>query len=194
MARVLVTGMSGTGKSTVLARLAVRGHLTVDADEEGWSQELTAADGQREQLWRADWMDTLLAGDRRGHLFIGGCASNQGSFYDRLDAVVLLSVPVDVLLRRLASRATNDFGKDPEERGRILRDLAEVEPLLRATATIELDTRRPLDEIVDAIEAIAASCRAHRHAPKRSEDGGRSSAGASQYVAERSIRDGSGAG
>jgi hypothetical protein len=33
---VLVTGMSGTGKSTVLAELRRRGHLTVDTDDDGW--------------------------------------------------------------------------------------------------------------------------------------------------------------
>jgi hypothetical protein len=36
MARVLVTGMSGTGKTTVLAELRRRGRLTVDTDDDGW--------------------------------------------------------------------------------------------------------------------------------------------------------------
>jgi dephospho-CoA kinase len=154
--RVLVTGMSGTGKSTVLRQLSERGHQIVDLDDEGWSQEFPTADSlSREQLWREDRMDALLADTSRGLLFVAGCASNQGKFYDRFDAVVLLSVPVEVLLERLAFRDTNAFGKDPAERERILQDLAEVEPLLRATATAELDTRRPLDEVVDAIEEFA---------------------------------------
>jgi GTPase SAR1 family protein len=37
MARVLVTGMSGVGKTSVLAELARRGHLTVDTDYDGWT-------------------------------------------------------------------------------------------------------------------------------------------------------------
>jgi hypothetical protein len=97
VARVLITGMSGTGKSTVLVHLAERGHQVVDADDEGWSHEVPTADGlSREQLWREDRMDALLAGEPSGSLFIAGCASNQGRFYDRFDAVVLLSVPVEV--------------------------------------------------------------------------------------------------
>jgi dephospho-CoA kinase len=38
MKRVNITGMSGTGKSTVVAALAARGHNAVDADESGRSE------------------------------------------------------------------------------------------------------------------------------------------------------------
>lgn len=160
MARVLLTGMSATGKSSILAELRTRGHRTVETDDEAWSYERATPGGlSREQLWWEDRMAALLGDDSPGLLFVAGCAGNQGAFYDRFDAVVLLSVPVDVLLRRLASRTTNRFGKRATERARILADLAEVEPLLRATATVELDTRRPLLEVADAIEALAREAR-----------------------------------
>jgi thymidylate kinase len=81
--------------------------------------------------------------------------ANQGKFYDRFDAVVLLSVPVDVLLHRIESRSSNDFGKSPDERARILQDLEAVEPLLRRTARFEIDTNRPLADVVDAVELVA---------------------------------------
>ena len=141
MARVLLTGMSGTGKSSVLLKLAQRGYAVVDVDDEGWSDEHPTADGLgREQLWREDRMAALLAEYADRSLFVAGCASNQGRFYDRFDVVVLLSVPVEMLVERLATRESNAFGKDPADKERILGDLAEVEPLLRATATAEIDT------------------------------------------------------
>jgi dephospho-CoA kinase len=37
--RILVTGMSGTGKSSALAELERRGFRTVDTDEPGWTVE-----------------------------------------------------------------------------------------------------------------------------------------------------------
>jgi dephospho-CoA kinase len=37
MSRVLVTGMSGAGKSTVLGELRRRGLLAVDTDDPGWA-------------------------------------------------------------------------------------------------------------------------------------------------------------
>ena len=71
------------------------------------------------------------------------------------DAVVLLRAPADVILERVATRETNEFGKRDVERDRILNDLAKVEPLLRAGATAEIDTRAPLGEVVDALERMA---------------------------------------
>jgi dephospho-CoA kinase len=152
MAKVLVTGMSGTGKSSVLRALAERGHRVVDTDEDEW--RVWVDDGWN---WREDAVDALLAGHEHGHLFIAGCHTNQGLFYDRLDAVVLLSAPAEVLLARIDARADNPYGKSDQERELVLRDLAEVEPLLRATASAELDATEPLDEVADRLEAIAAA-------------------------------------
>ena len=156
MTRVLITGMSGTGKSTAIAELARRGHRVVDTDLSAWSIEVASPDESgTEQLWREDAMDALLARHVTGWLFVAGCASNQGSFYDRFDAVVLLSVPREVMLQRIATRSTNPFGKDAHEQQRILADLEAGEPLLRATSTVEIVTTIPVTKVVDALESIA---------------------------------------
>ncbi len=156
MTRVLITGMSGTGKSTALAELARRGHRVIDADLSAWSIDVPSPDGSgTEQLWREDAMDALLARHVTGWLFVAGCASNQGSFYDRFDAVVLLSAPREVMLQRIAIRSTNSFGKSAHERQRILVDLEAVEPLLRASSTAEIVTTIPVTKVVDAIESVA---------------------------------------
>ena len=157
---VLVTGMSGTGKSAALAELGRRGHQVVDTDCGGYSEEVPSSDaGGWEQLWREDRIEALLDGHDDGVLFISGCVSNQGKFYPRFDAVVLLTAPTNVILERVASRESNAFGKRDAERDRILHDLATVEPLLRAGATTEIDTRAPLDEVVDGLESIADAVR-----------------------------------
>jgi len=151
--RVLVTGMSGTGKSTVLALLAARGHRVVDLDDPGWSFEQPGPDGDLEQLWDEGRVAALLAEPATTPLVLAGCAGNQGRFYDRLDAVLLLDAPEHVMLERIAGRTGNPFGKDPAERARILADTAAVLPLLRRTSTAVIDATQPPAAVADAVEA-----------------------------------------
>ena len=151
---VLVTGMSGTGKSTVLAELARRGHRVVDTDDAGWVTDVPTPDGP-EPMWDLERMRALLDGHRAGWLFVSGCVANQGAVYDRFDSVVLLSAPVEVIFARVADR-TNPFGSRPENRAKIAGDLAAFEPLLRAGADYEIVTTAPLAEVVAALERVAA--------------------------------------
>jgi shikimate kinase len=151
MTAILVTGMSGTGKTTALAELARRGHRTVDTDYGGYS--VTAPDGQ---LWIADRITALLDTHPPAEtLFLAGCVANQGAFYPRFNAVVLLSAPLDILLARVTTRATNPYGRTPSQQAEIATNLSTVEPLLRRGATTELDARRPPAELADQLEAIA---------------------------------------
>jgi dephospho-CoA kinase len=149
--RVLVTGMSGTGKSTVLTELERRGFAVVETDVAPWS-EWSEEDGGF--VWREELIEELLDREYETTLYISGTVSNQGRFYPRFDAVVLLSAPSDVLLSRIESRTTNEFGKSSEERERIIRDIAQVEPLLRATATHEVDATQPVAAVVAELVAI----------------------------------------
>ncbi|MGH3935558.1 MAG: AAA family ATPase [Pseudonocardiaceae bacterium] len=152
---MLITGMSGTGKSTAVRKLGKRGHRVVDTDTDLWSRWVTLPDGSADWVWREDAMTELLTGHERGTLFVAGCKSNQPKFYPLFDHVALLSAPAEVLLARIAARTTNTYGKTPEERARILRHLAEIEPLLRNSATIEIDASAPLNDVVRQLEELS---------------------------------------
>ena len=156
-AAILVTGMSGVGKSTTLGELGRRGYNIVDTDDEGW---IHVVDG--EPLWHEPLIAALLSQPRDKPLFVQGTVANQVHFYGGFDAVVLLSAPAEVVLDRLERRTNNPFGKTPAERERIAADTAHVEPLLRQAATHEIDTSRPLDEVVAALIDIAHNPRPGR--------------------------------
>ena len=165
MKRVLVTGMSGTGKSTVIATLAARGYKAVDADDGEWSEWANVPGDDepgassdpnwvwrtKDWMWREDRVQRLLATEDAGVLFVGGCAPNQGKFYAQFDHAVLLSAPAAVLVERLATRTTNSYGKHPDEVARVLGHLQTVEPRLRRSASLEVDTSAPLDQVVETI-------------------------------------------
>lgn len=151
MRRVLVTGMSGTGKSSALAALSRGGFDVVDTDEPGWTEWSDSEDGY---VWREHRIAQLLDREDGPTLYVSGTVSNQGRFYHRFDAIVLLSAPAEVLLRRIEDRTTNPYGKSPQERELILHHLAEVEPLLRRTCTHEIDASRPLADVVAQLAAL----------------------------------------
>lgn len=144
MARVLVTGMSGVGKSTLLERLAAVGHHVVDSDYGGW----VASDG----LWDLDRMSREL----RAHdsIVVAGTVENQGALYHLFDHVVLLSAPFEVLHERVTIRTTNPYGRSVRDRAEITENLRLVEPLLRAGASAEFDATRPVEELIDELEAL----------------------------------------
>ncbi|MBB2894071.1 NUDIX domain-containing protein [Flexivirga oryzae] len=144
MSRVLITGMSGAGKTTLLDELARRGHSTVDTDYDGWE----LADG----TWDAPRMAGLLA--THDTIAVSGTVRNQGDFYDRFEHVILLSAPVPVLLERVAIRTNNPYGNSAAERAEIAGYVETVEPLLRRTATLELDGRRGISELADMVEGL----------------------------------------
>lgn len=146
MKRVLLTGMSGTGKSSVVRSLVARGYKAVDTDD-GWCEPLP--DGR--QQWRETAIANLLATEDADVLFVAGCEENQGRFRSEFDHIILLSAPAEVLRERLAIRTSNPFGKAPEELSRVLDDLATTEPLLRRVADHEVRTTMPLNEVVDTV-------------------------------------------
>jgi shikimate kinase len=136
--------MSGAGKSTVLAELRRRGSHTVDTDYDGWVRpDLT---------WDEPRMRLLL--DRHPDVVVSGVVENQARFYDSFAHIVLLSAPLEVLLQRVTQRTENPYGKRPNEREEIARYVQSVQPLLRMGATAELDARRPVAELADAIEQL----------------------------------------
>lgn len=154
MTRLLLTGLSGVGKTTVLTELGCRGHRVVETDLDGWTADVAGPGEEPDHRWDEERMSALLA--TTADAVVAGCVTNQGRFADRFDAVVLLSAPVEVMLARIAGRSGNPYGKDPVERDRILAQVHTVEPRLRGSATVEVRTDRPLAEVVAAVEAVLA--------------------------------------
>jgi dephospho-CoA kinase len=150
---VLVTGMSGTGKSTALHVLGERGFEVVDTDEPGWTVWSEREGGY---LWREERIEELLFREQGTVLYVSGTVSNQVRFYPRFDAIVLLAAPAEVLLRRITDRTTNTYGKTAAERELILRHIAEVEPLLRAGCTHELDATQKIEQVVAQLIEIGS--------------------------------------
>jgi shikimate kinase len=169
MKRVLITGMSGTGKSAVIQELTAQGYLAHDLDTPEWSQwidvdpsdALTPSQG-RDWVWQEDRIRALLSVSGDGTLFISGCAENMRQFYPLIDTVILLSAPAATLMDRLAARPIGSYGHTAEERGKVAVLTSTIEPLLRNSADYEIDTRRPIRATVDEVLRLASRSEGQR--------------------------------
>jgi dephospho-CoA kinase len=155
--------MSGNGKSTLITALTARGYKAIDLDTDEWSQWVPLADSERVKLtdsaqasiwdtqdwvWREDRVERLLAVEDADILFVSGTAANQGRFRERFDHIILLSAPKDVIVERLTTRTNSSYGKDPNELARVLKQVDTVEPLLRKSATFEVDTSASISDVL----------------------------------------------
>jgi hypothetical protein len=149
--RVLLTGMSGTGKSTLVQELRRRGYAAYDADDDGFSEP--RADGR--WGWRADAVASLLAQIPDGDLlFFAGCSEEQIEL--PFDYRVVLTVPNGEIVLRLSTRTSNAYGHSPEELQQVLTDLEHIEPPLRRSADLVLSTSAPVAEVADRLLAHVA--------------------------------------
>jgi len=163
--RILLTGMSGTGKSTVTGELVTRGFKAVDADSDEFSEWVESigdsdafgppVEAGRDWVWREDRIQDLLSAEDADVLFVSGCAENMGKFLPQFDLIILLSAPAGVLIERLRTRTNNSYGKRPGEVDRVLDLVETVEPLLRRAARYEIDTSAPLEDVVATLLRLA---------------------------------------
>lgn len=156
--RVLITGMSGTGKTAVISELKARGFAAIDLDTPDWSHwvkassadALTPTEG-KDWVWQEERVQALLSAPLDRLLFVSGCAENMHRLYPLIDRIILLSAPLDVIMARLEERSADGYGHTETERAKIAQLFATIEPLLRQAAHHEIDTSGPVANTVDRI-------------------------------------------
>jgi len=161
MKAILITGMSGTGKSTVILDLQARGYKAIDLDNDPFSIWVDAEEDPaypdnevrpgKDWVWDEERVRELLATRDTELLFVSGCASNMSKFYSSFAHVVLLTAPASTIVERLQTREGNIYGRSPEELERVLRLQQTIEPLLREKADLEIDTSTPHPSTAESI-------------------------------------------
>jgi energy-coupling factor transporter ATP-binding protein EcfA2 len=124
----LVTGHSGSGKSTLARALQSSGHYAVSTDRDDYLCAWTDASGDPvtrpdqpsldwlancRWVWRRDRLDQIIAAAREHDppsVWLCGWAANQVDFIDVFDAVYLLDIDEQTMLRRVGNESRgNDF-------------------------------------------------------------------------------------
>lgn len=162
-ARTLITGMSGTGKSSVIAALRHSELEAHDLDADEFSHWVpcegnpTGARDGFDWLWNELKLGQLLRREREGPLFVAGCASNMGGFLKAFDRIVLLTASPEALSMRIQTRTSGNYGKLETEWRQILENMQTFEPRLRRIASHIVDTDLPLAAVVGRVREIGCA-------------------------------------
>ena len=170
MALIYITGMVGTGKSTVSEELNKRGFESHDADEEGfnyWFNRKTHNIAKNLSKYKVhtpsfhkkyEWLmirskvEELHKRAQDKIIFLCGVTGNENDMSDLFAREIELIIDENTLKHRLSTRISNDFGKAPFELELVLGWYKSLTP-----RTLTIDASQSLDKVVDEILKIANS-------------------------------------
>lgn len=171
MKKILITGVSGTGKSALSEKLADMGYVAYDTEEiEGLYKMVNKETGEEITDWdnsdssaveKRDWicdtkmLEKLIAKEKEDIVFYCGAASNIDEVIPLFDKVILLTASERIIRKRLFSRVSNDFGNVKEIQDLIIgwKDWWENE--LKEKGAIIVNAEKDLNKV--ATEVIKKS-------------------------------------
>ncbi len=164
MGQYLVTGRSGSGKSTIAKALQERDYTCFDGDKVSglarWENLSTGEPAEVDHTGYVDYnkvgwnwseasLDALL--NAYPDMILCGSASNQLGFHGRFDKVFVLVLDETTQSQRILSRTANGYGKDPAMLKQILHDQQTFVAQAIELGAIAIDAKQPLDLIVEDI-------------------------------------------
>jgi len=165
MPAYLITGVPGTGKSTIAKELTKRGFNAYDTDMVGLAELRDRKTDRLMELspdepidlnryawnWDKEKLRRILNGN--GPVFLCGEASNQEEFYESFDHIFVLSIDEVILKYRLATRNVegHEYGKHPEELRHVLNVYKEFKQRLVSKGAAPVDSTKPVNKILKEI-------------------------------------------
>jgi len=170
---IYITGISGSGKSTVCEELKRRGYKAYDTDHDGIaffyhndtgeavtkhvSAEERTPEWRLKHTWKAKREDVekLTVEAKDNLVFLCGVTSNDADeLWDLFDHVFALTLNEEILKHRINNRTNSDSGKNPHELANLIRwQQTASEDYEKLGATL-IDATQPLADVVDEIIRI----------------------------------------
>ena len=168
---ILITGISGTGKSTISDKLNQMGYKAYDMDSHPGlfsmidkKTKKPVVDHNNEDIEKVvgmDWicdktkLKSIIEDESNELAFYCGSASNLEEILRFFDTIILLKVDELVMRQRLTSRTENDFGKTSEIQDWIMTWKDWWENDMQQKGAIDVDTNKSIDVVVaDIIKKV----------------------------------------
>jgi len=164
--KYFITGISGTGKTTIANELNKKGLYSIDADywEFGlcsWKNKETKQKAHFEygigreflknNAWYCDVEKLKKLMDVNNDVVVVGLLENQNEFLNLFDKIFLLKCSEKTFFERIDNRTTNSFGKDPSEKEHILNFYKDFEEDLINRGAIIINCEKSINNVVDEI-------------------------------------------
>lgn len=153
----LIDGVSGSGKTKVCEELIKRGYYAIDADEKlaGFIDPKTGLptdDHSSENWhWEKEKFNSMIKEANGQDIFICGGAINKPDFLHHFTKIFTLNLDDETLIKRLAERADNEYGKQPEEVAFQLKENHLTLQYSKERDTTLIDATKPINEVVGEI-------------------------------------------
>jgi dephospho-CoA kinase len=165
MNKFYVTGVSGTGKTTIARELHSRGIKTINIDGVSnlccWKNK---SDGKRvdyeaildekfinshDWVCDAEMLKKIINSDDR--IVVFGIASNQNDYLSFFDKVILLQCKPETFIKRVSERKDNDFGKDKTAQQYILAMFTKFENDLLEKGAVSVNADGSIEDVAQAV-------------------------------------------
>ena len=170
---ILITGVSGTGKTSLSRKLNEIGYKAYDMDDypglftmfdkRTGKPVVNHNNADLEKVDAMDWVcDTeklrsLIASEPADMAFYCGNASDMDTILPFFDSVILLKIGEKAMRHRLTNRTENDFGRTPEIQDWIMKWKHLYENEMEEKGAVIVDAHKSVDEVAQEVIRIAKS-------------------------------------
>lgn len=170
--KVLLTGVAGTGKSTIIKALNDKRIVSLDLhDIPGlffWQNKQTKEKAQYAPVESKDWFDTVdrlcdvprlkeILSQYNNVIAAGTTSgSNQEEFLSLFDKIILLQADPETLVRRMQTRTNKSgYGKTKVEQDDNIEWQKEFDPKILSYGAIPISTEGDIADVLDKIVELS---------------------------------------